>query len=71
MPERLTLTQMRGLHADLIDRVERGARAIVTRRDKDIVAIVPMADLERLAALDNDAVAGKTQRRRRLPLTAG
>lgn len=54
MPERLTLTKMRGLHADLVHKVERGARVIITRREKDIAAIVPIADLKRLAALDDE-----------------
>ena len=55
MTERLTSTEVRAWCADILDKVARGARVVVTRRDKDIVAIVPIADLEWLKRLDSES----------------
>ena len=50
------MTQARAEFADLVNRVVYGGeRVVVTRHGKPIVALVPAADLDRLAAADDDA----------------
>ena len=50
------ITDARGHFFDLFDKVVReGERIVIDRRGKDRVAMVPLADLERLEALDDEA----------------
>lgn len=52
-PGRVNVTEIsKGLR-----RAELGRRSIVRRRSKDVAAIVPLADLERLEDLDDLAAA--------------
>ncbi|MBV2352753.1 type II toxin-antitoxin system Phd/YefM family antitoxin [Streptomyces sp. J2-1] len=53
MAYEIPVTQARAELADLINRVVYGGeRVVVTRHGKPLVALVSAADLERLAALD-------------------
>lgn len=55
MSEPISITQARAELADLVSRVAyAGVRVTLTRNGKPLAALVPLADLERLAAGDED-----------------
>jgi prevent-host-death family protein len=51
--ERLTSAEARSQFAEVLNKVAyRGVRVVVTKHNKEVAAVIPIADLERLALLD-------------------
>lgn len=50
---RLRANQVRDDFAEVLDRVGQGERIVVERRGKRVAALVPVADLEALEALED------------------
>lgn len=49
---RIPADEARKILGEVLDRVTDGERIVITRHDRDRVAVVTMRDLERLRALD-------------------
>lgn len=54
---RIPADEVRKTLGEVLDRVTDGERIVVTRHDRDRVALVPLKDLERLRVLDARAAA--------------
>ena len=53
MTDRLSTAEARSQFADVINQVAyRGVRIVLTKHDKEVAAVIPIADLEKLALLE-------------------
>lgn len=60
----LSISEVRDSLAEIVNRVAyQGERVVLHRHGKAVAALVPAADLERLAALENPKPTRKSRRR--------
>ena len=53
MTEKISTAEARSQFADVINRVAySGVRIVLTKHDKQVAAVIPIADLEKLALLE-------------------
>ena len=53
MTEKISTAEARSQFADVINKVAyRGVRIVLTKHDKEVAAVIPIADLEKLALLE-------------------
>jgi len=67
MPQTIPVRQLRGHLSEVTDAVAHGRRIVVTRNNKPRMALVPVADLELLRALEDSEAVGAIKERARPP----
>jgi prevent-host-death family protein len=69
LPTRIPSSTLRDHFSEVTDEVSQGRRIIVTRNRKDRMALVPIADLERLRAMEDEDDLGAIRERADEPTT--
>ncbi len=70
IPARIPVKELRGHLSDVTDEVAGGRRFIVTRNKKPRMALVPIADLELLKAIEDSEDVKAIRARAKEPTTA-
>ncbi len=70
IPAKIPIKELRGHLSDVTDEVARGRRFVVTRNKKPRMALVPIADLELLKAIEDSVDLETIKARAKEPTTS-